>query len=189
MLLRKLGLVLAIALGIGACAGNRGDTPDEKRAAVQAMQQQVLGDLYAVKQSARAEVEAAPGYAVFSNANVNVILASFGGGYGVVHDNRSGADTYMKMGEIGLGLGAGVKDYRIVFVFHDAATMTGFIEQGWTFGGQADAAAKAGDKGAALGGEAVLDSVSVYQLTESGLALQATVKGTRFWRDDELNRP
>ena len=39
------------------------------------------------------------GYAVFDNANVNVILASFGGGYGVVKNNLTGKSTYMNMGE------------------------------------------------------------------------------------------
>ena len=29
--------------------------------------------------------------------------------------------------------------------------------------------------------------MTIYQLTESGLALQATIKGTRFWKDDALN--
>ncbi len=54
-------------------------------------------------------------------------------------------------------------------------------------GGQADAAAKAGDLGAAVGGEAIVDNITVYQLTQSGLALQATVKGTRYWQDADLN--
>lgn len=54
-------------------------------------------------------------------------------------------------------------------------------------GGHADAAAKAGDKGGAVSAEALIDRVTVYQLTESGLALQATVKGTKFWVDKELN--
>jgi hypothetical protein len=54
--------------------------------------------------------------------------------------------------------------------------MERFIRSGWEFGGHADAAAKAGDKGAAVGGEIVVDNITIYQLTESGLALQATVK-------------
>ena len=93
----------------------------------------------------------------------------------------------MKMGEVGIGLGLGVKDFRAVFVFHDAKTLERFVEHGWAFGGQADAAAKAGDKGAAVAGEAVIDNITIYQLTESGLALQATVKGTKYWKDDSLN--
>ncbi len=178
---------LAVCALVAGCATNRGASPAEQREAVQNMAADVLAQLYRHKQSARAEIREAPGYAVFSNANVNVIFASFSGGYGVVHNNTTGADTYMKMGEIGVGLGAGVKDYRIVFVFHDEATMNDFVDQGWAFGGQADAAAKAGDKGGAVGGEAILDGVSVYQLTESGLALQATIKGTKYWRDRRLN--
>jgi lipid-binding SYLF domain-containing protein len=73
----------------------------------------------------------------------------------VVRDNQTGRDIYMKMGEFGIGLGLGVKDFRAVFVFHDHATVERFI--------------------------------TIYQLTESGLALQPTVKGTTYWRDEELN--
>jgi hypothetical protein len=61
--------------------------------------------------------------------------------------------------------------------------MNQFIESGWELGGHADAAAKASDKVAALGGKILLDTVTIYQITESGLALQATVKGTKYWKD------
>ena len=77
--------------------------------------------------------------------------------------------------------------FRAVFVFHDVATMEQFINTGWEFGAHADAAAQAGDMGGSVGGEVVLDNITIYQMTESGLALQATVKGTRYWKDDELN--
>ena len=38
-----------------------------------------------------------------------------------------------------------------------------------------------------MGGELLLDGIRVYQLTESGLALQATIQGTKYWKDPELN--
>jgi lipid-binding SYLF domain-containing protein len=151
------------------------------------MKNETLAKLYKVRQQARSQIAKAPGYAVFSDANVNVIFASFGGGYGVIKNNKSGKHTYMKMGEIGIGLGLGVKDFRAVFIFHDPETMNRFIESGWEFGGHADAAAKASDKGTAVGGEVLLDDITIYQLTESGLALQATVKGTKYWKDGALN--
>lgn len=182
-----IGLLIVVLFTLQGCAGGYRATPDEQRLAIQDMRQQSLARLYQEKSSARAEVQAAPGYAVFSNANINVILASFGGGYGVVRNNSTGQDTYMRVGELGLGLGAGVKDYRLVMVFHSDESMARFIEQGWTFGGQADAAAKAGDKGGAVGAEASVNDVTVYQMTESGLALQATLKGSRFWVDESLN--
>ncbi len=182
----KASVVVLSGAALCGCA-TTGKSPAEQRQIIQSMASEVLTDLYAMKDSARAEVSSAPGYAVFSNANVNLLVASFAGGQGLVKNNRTGKTTFMNMGEVGLGLGAGIKDYRVVFVFHDNDTLQQFIESGWAFGGQADAAAKAGDKGAAVGGEAVINGATVYQLTESGLALQATLKGTKFWPDADLN--
>jgi lipid-binding SYLF domain-containing protein len=176
-----------MAVVLSACATGKGHQPANKRQAILEMQQETLSDLYRVRPQARSQIASAPGYAVFSNANLNVIFASFGGGYGVVHNNGDQRRTYMKMGELGVGLGLGIKDFRAVFIFHDRETMNHFVESGWEFGGHADAAAKASDMGAAVGGEALLDNITVYQLTESGLALQATLKGTKYWQDDALN--
>ncbi len=187
--MRQISIVICMTLSliIAGCSTTAGRTKSEKRQAVLAMKNNVLSDLYKVKPDVKAQISSAPGYAVFSNVNVNIILASFGGGYGVVKNNKSGKHTYMKIGEVGLGLGLGVKDFRVIFVFHNTKTMERFIEQGWAFGAQADAAAKASDKGVAVGGEATVDNFTIYQLTKTGLALQATVKGTKYWRDDSLN--
>ena len=163
------------------------ESPAEKRKAVNQMKNDVLSQLYKEKPSVKQQIQSAAGYGVFSNANVNLVLASFGGGYGVVKNNKSGMSTYMNMGEVGVGFGLGVKDFRAVFVFHNQDTLNRFVESGWAFGAQADAAAKTSDKGAAASGEVTIDNITIYQLTESGLALQATVKGTKYWKDAELN--
>jgi lipid-binding SYLF domain-containing protein len=178
---------IILALFAGGCATTGDVTPAEERKLILAMKNEVLTDLYKVRPDVKSQITGAPGYAVFSNANVNVILASFGGGYGVVRNNRSGKYTYMKMGEVGIGLGLGAKDFRLVFVFHSKDSMNRFVDTGWAFGAQADAAAKAEDKGAAVGGEITVDNMTIYQLTETGLALQATIKGTKYWKDEDLN--
>lgn len=177
---------LWILLLVG-CVSAGAKSPEERRQAVQTMKQEVLTELYETKPDVRSQIESAPGYAVFDNANVNVILASFGGGYGVLHDNQTGQDTYMRVGEVGIGFGVGVKDFTTVMIFHTSEAVEFFRERGWTFGAQADAAAKAGESGAAASEEAVLNNVTIYQRTESGLALQATVKGAKFWVDGDLN--
>ena len=188
MKLVKIVLCLFLfAILLTGCATTNGSTPRDKRSAILDMKKETLRDLYKVEPQARSQIARAPGYAVFSDANVNIIFASFGGGYGVVHNRRNGRHIYMKMGELGLGLGLGAKDFRAIFIFHDAATMNYFIDKGWEFGGHADAAAKATDKGAAVGGAVSLDDITIYQLTESGLALQATIKGTKYWKDEALN--
>lgn len=181
----SLLILLTQALLIGACAAP-GQTRDEQRQHIQQTERQVLDTLYQLKPDLRTDVARAPGYAVFSNVNVNLLLASASTGYGVAVSN-SGKRTYMKMGEVGVGLGFGIKDFRALFVFDSPDVMNRFVEQGWSFGGHADAAAKAQDKGAAVGGEVVADGMRVYQLTESGIALQATVKGTKYWKDRDLN--
>ncbi len=180
---------LAISVLLASCAssGMLSSEPEERRVAVLEMREEVLQELYDLKPDTRVQIGSAPGYAVFSNANINLILASFGGGVGVVRDNETGTDTFMRMGEVGFGIGAGVRDFRAVFVFHTEGALERFIDVGIGFGGQADAAAKAGDLGGAVGGEASVDNVTVYQITQSGLALQATVKGTRYWKDGDLN--
>ncbi len=178
--------LLLLCVGLSACTNTRG-TPDERRQAVQDMRSEVLEELYSIKPDAREQIRTAVAHGVFSNANVNIILASFGGGYGVVTDNRNGTDTYMRMGEVGLGIGAGVKDFRVVMVFHTESALERFMESGLALGAQADAAAIASNQGAAVGGEITVDNITLYQMTQTGLALQATIKGTRFWRDSALN--
>ena len=184
-LFNSLSLVLLL-MALQSCAAP-GNNPAEQRNSIDKMAASVLQDLYKIKPDVRTQVRDAAGYAVFSNANVNIIFFSASGGYGVVRDNGTTHKTYMKMAEAGVGLGLGVKDFRAVFVFHDKKTLNRFIEEGWQFGGHADAAAKAGDKGASVEGELVVDNISIYQITESGLALQLTLKGTKYWKDSGLN--
>ena len=178
-------LVLSVVLA-GCSPGKKLTTP-EKKDAINTMADETMQRMYTEKPSTKDEIAKASGYAVFSNANVNIILASASGGYGVVVDNATGKKTYMKMGSGGVGLGLGAKDYCQIMIFSTPDSMNKFILSGWAFGGHADAAAKAGDKGGDAGGEGIIGDVKVYTLTESGLALQATVTGTKYWKDDELN--
>lgn len=188
-LMRKILLLVFMfnVLLISGCATMADKTPSQQRQAILSMQKKTLIDLYKVHPEAKKLIRKSPGYAVFSNANVNVVIASFGGGYGVVTDNKTRKRTYMKMGEVGVGFGLGAKDFRSIFIFKDRKTLQRFIDTGWEFGGHADAAAKAEGKGAAIGGEVLIDNVTIYQLTKAGLALQATVKGIKYWKDDALN--
>ena len=72
-------------------------------------------------------------------------------------------------------------------VFTSESALSQFIEDGWDASAQADAAAKVEDKGDAWAGSVdVAPGIKLYQLTQHGLALQATIQGTKFWKDDEL---
>lgn len=184
-----MSVAAVVAMLVAGCGPKKkGLTLDERRQAVADMEKATLQRLYKEAPDAQAKVENAPGYGVFSNANVNLLIASAGGGYGVVVDNATKQRTYMKMALGGVGLGLGAKDYRVVMVFKDKATMDKFVEKGWDAGAHADAAAKAGDKGAEASAEGDIRSgIEVFSMTESGLALQATIAGTKYWKDKELN--
>jgi len=192
MITRGLSLLLALATGLCPAptrAYAKGDA-DTQRTEVREMRDKVLEELYQLHPDAKAKLKHAAGYAVFSNVGINLVLASFAGGHGVVVASGPFKDkeTFMKMGSAGIGLGLGVKDFRAVFIFSDKDKLTDFIEKGWDFSGQADAAAKSDKKGAALAGaETVIPGVEIYQITKNGLALQATLQGTKYWKDKDLN--
>ncbi|MCJ8318734.1 MAG: hypothetical protein MJK12_03820 [Colwellia sp.] len=179
-----LVIIVMLALSFNSYAFS----DDEDRKDILDSRQEILTKLYKEQSSIKNKIKKAAGYATFSNIGVNVIFFSAGGGTGVVHDNSSGNDTFMSMASAGVGIGWGIKDFRAVFIFHTKESMTKFVEEGWDFSGQADAAAKSGDKG----GEAskagtIVNGVEVYQMTETGIALQATLQGTKYWKNDDLN--
>jgi lipid-binding SYLF domain-containing protein len=116
-----------------------------------------------------------------------IAFASISGGYGLVTNNQTGQQTYMKMGKIGIGVGAGIKDFRTIFIFHNSASLKRLINYGWIAGLSSDAIAKASDKGGALAGSLAADNITIYQLTESGLSMQVTLTGAKYWKNDALN--
>ena len=93
----------------------------------------------------------------------------------------------MRMAELQVGLGMGVKKFSLVWVFDTKEAFDNFVNKGWEFGAQASAAAKAGDQGGALQGAlSVAPGVWLYQLTDAGLALELTAKGTKYYKDSGL---
>ncbi len=181
-------LAVCIAAGVAGCSKAVGNTASEKRDYAQEMKKNTIAELYEKKPEAKAKIANAAGYGVFSNININLFLLSSGNGYGIVHETSSGEETYMKMRMFGVGLGLGAKDFRAVIIFHTDEARNAFTEKGWEWGGHADAAAKAGDKGGEASGQAeVTGAMEIYTFTESGIALQATVAGTKYWRDKELS--
>ncbi|RPH92572.1 MAG: hypothetical protein EHM68_17000 [Lysobacterales bacterium] len=168
--------------------GFRKDSPEQQRKEIDQMAAQVLDDLYREAPGSKNLIENAAGYAVFSSIGMNVFVVSTANGRGVAHYAGSGDKVYMKMLSAGTGIGMGVKDYRLIFVFQNKSALDTFVEEGWTAGAQADAAATHDDQGdaAALAID-VSPGVKLFQLTESGVALQATIQGTKYWKDEDLN--
>ena len=181
--MRLLLSTLLICLPLIAVAG-----PDDDRKEIREMRQDVLTKLYKEKSGAKSEIEKSKGYAVFSSLGINLLVVSTARGDGVLHDKRNDKDIYMNMFSAGGGIGLGVKDFSVVFVFESEKALDAFIDSGWDFSAQADATVETEqDSEGADAAATVVPGVQIYQMTEEGLALQATLQGTKYWKDDELN--
>lgn len=188
MKFKMMSLVVAVAfLSLTAiCAA---DSKEEKQAKIRKAVDQTLQDLYKAKPSAQSAIHKSAGYAVFKNFGTNVLVVSTASGKGIAVNNQSKQETFMKMISAGAGLGMGVKDFRVIFVFGSDKAFNTFLSSGWSGSAQADAAAKGGESGGAYSGAVeVAPEVWVYQTTKNGLALQLTLQGTKYYKDDDLNK-
>jgi len=180
---------LALVGSAEASVFKKEGTPDEQRADIRTVRDQALAELYKVQPSAKGHVEKAAGYAVFSNFGLKILVAGGGSGRGIVVDNKTKQETFMRMAEVQAGLGFGVKNFRLVWVFDKKSDLDRFINSGWELGAQGTASAKVAGQGASAfqGAVSVTPGVWLYQLTDDGLALELTAKGTKYYRDDALN--
>ena len=186
--MKRRAVVMAAALASALPASGIAATKAESQAEVRKAAQEALAAVYKVQPAARKAVESAAGYAAFSNFGMKILLAGTGTGKGMAINNKSKAVTYMKMAEVQAGLGIGVKQFQLVWVFENAQALNNFVNAGWEIGAQATASAKTGDKGASYqGAVALAPGVWLYQVSGDSLALELTAKGTKYYKDTELN--
>ena len=185
---RRLGmLAIACALVLSGRAFAENEL-DEEKAEVRKTAQEALSAVYDAVPSARKAVESAAGYAAFGNFGMKILVVGSGAGKGIAVNNKSKSETFMKMVELQAGLGFGAKKFWLVWVFETEKALDDFVNSGWEFGAQATAAAKDEEKGKAFQGAiAVAPGVWIYQITEKGLALELTAKGTKYFKDGDLN--
>lgn len=161
---------------------------EEKRQHVRNITNETLNKLYQVNPSARNYVENSEGYAVFGSWGVKLIFFGGGSGKGMAINNRNSHETFMNMAEMDFGLGIGAKKYKLIFIFENQKALSNFINTGLELGAQATAAATDSVTGDSVqGAVSILPGVWLYQLTETGLAAELSVKGTKYFKDKELN--
>jgi len=160
----------------------------QARQQVREMSQDALATLYEVAPRARRVIDHAAGYAVFSTFGLKLFFAGGTTGKGVVVNQRTQRQTFMKMVQVQGGLGFGINQNRLIFVFTNEQALRNFVDQGWEFGGQANLSAMASGQGAQFSGAAAVSpGVYLYQLTNTGLAATLTVSGTKYFKDGDLN--
>jgi len=188
-------LLMAAGLTMAGCQSTADTStsmaPDQKaqaRAQVNTMASDTLARLDSLRPGARRTVENAAGYAVFSNYGMQILVIGGGAGKGVAVNNRTKGQTFMRMVEAQAGLGLSARKLQLVWVFDTEQKFNDFVNKGWTLGGQGSASATLEKKGASYEGAVPVEQgVWLYQLTETGLALELTVQGSKYYKDNELN--
>jgi lipid-binding SYLF domain-containing protein len=159
----------------------------QQRNQVREMAREGLSALYEIQPGARYAIEHAAGYGVFSIYGLKIFFAGGMTGKGLVHDNRTHRDDFMKMVQAQAGLGFGAVKDRIIWVFETKQALKDFINMGWDFGGKAQASAMVQQQGGTFAGAiSVAPGVWVYQITETGLSAELTFTGTKYYKDSDL---
>ena len=185
-------LLLAVPLLSGSllagCATAKGSNPAEKTAYIRNMRDDTLRELAVSRPETVGMRRDLPGYAVFDTIGIKLLALGSGNGYGVLVDNQKRTETYMRAAQVHVGLGAGLKKMRVVVFFRTSKALDHVLNNGWSAGAQATASAKAGDQGDAVGGRIAADAdYIIYQITDAGAELTASVGGTKVWVDKDLN--
>jgi lipid-binding SYLF domain-containing protein len=146
-----------------------------------------LQKFYTKKPELKAAVAKAPGYALFTTYGISFLIGG-AGGKGVVHDSMTKKTTFMDMGSASVGAQIGAAENDVLIIFKTAAAMNDFVNNGWTAGGGATAAAGAGGKSTGSGvGTSAMDNADSFTLTKTGLEAGVAIGSAKFWKDDALN--
>lgn len=163
-------------------------TVEEKRQSIRNATTETLNEVYSAQPKARDAVANAAGYAAFSITDVKVVFLGGGGGKGMLVNNSTGEEIFMRTGDVQVGFGLGIKKYDVLFVFGTEKALADFADSGWEFGGQATLAATDSVNGASLeGAVSVGPDIWMYQITDKGLEASLTVRGIRYFKDKDLN--
>jgi len=173
-----LGALFVALLGLSGCVGGPKGTPDEKRAYFKELEDSTLARLFKEHPATQQEWAESVGYAVVEKKIVKIPVFGAGSGAGVVVEKASGTRTYLHVPELQFGAGWGARGERIVLIFQDLKKLRDLSDGEWHSGLSAEAAAKAGDIGAAGGADGSKigkQGFTTYVLTESGVSATVTL--------------
>ncbi|MBR2214402.1 MAG: lipid-binding SYLF domain-containing protein [Selenomonadaceae bacterium] len=161
----------------------------KERAKIGELHDKALENLYAKIPSSQQVIKDAYAYATLSNTGTKLGIIGDAHGRGLAVNKTTGEKVYMRMSEMGIGLGLGVKEYDLIFVIETEEAWKSFTAGNTNFGAAAEAAVGDGKTSAAIEGATMAaKGVWVYQITKKGLTVDASIKGTRIAPYKKLNK-
>lgn len=189
MLTLLMATLLVCLMSATAFAATSQDKIDRQRAEIDTLSEKALHRLYEKIPSAQNVIKNCYAYATLSNTGIKLGILGDAHGRGLAVNNTTGEKVYMRMKEMGIGLGIGIKEYDLIFVIGTEKAWNSFISGDLKFASSADASASDGQAGGAIDGASIAaNGVWVYQITKKGLTLEASISGTKIYADKKLNK-
>ena len=99
----------------------------KERAKIDELSEKALANLYEKVPSAERVIENCYAYATLSNTGMKLGIFGDAHGRGLAVNNETGERLYMRMKEMGIGIGLGVKEYDLIFVIGTETAWNSFI--------------------------------------------------------------
>jgi hypothetical protein len=156
----------AAALAAG-CASDAAQDAGERRAYVKVLEEKTLAELEAARPEARQNLARAAGWGVFGVGGASALGARTGVGFGVAHETKSRAETYLRAKDENPDRRG--ETFRAIVAFDDAAAFHRLVAEGWKFGATPT------------------PGVQAWQFFDAGLADPLDLAGVTLRRDEGLD--
>lgn len=164
------------------------ETPDQLRAKLNDMSQQVLTRMYQKYPSSRRAVEVSYAYCTISASSVKWGFWGDDHGRGVAVNSQTGQRVYVKMSELSVGVNFGAKEYDLLFIIANKDAWDKFVSGNIKFGAEVSAQVSDGVSGGTFAdAKTAATGVWVYQLDKKGLAVEFSLKGAKISPYKNLN--
>lgn len=164
------------------------ETPEQLRAKLDDMSQQVLTRMYQKYPSAERAIKKTYAYCTISASSVKWGFFGDDRGRGVAVNNETGKRVYVKMKEVSLGVNFGAKEYDLLFLITNKKAWDSFVSGKIKFSTEVSAQASDGVTGDSFADATIIaDGVWVYQVDKKGLAVELSFKGAHISPIKELH--
>lgn len=164
-------------------------TPDEQRAELDKMSEQVLERIYKKYPAAESIMKDVYAYSTISASSVKFGFFGDDRGRGVAVNNETGKRVYLKMKEVSVGVSVGAKEYDLLFLIANKEAWDNFVSGKIKFGSEVSAQASDGVNGSTFADATlVAKGIWVYQLDKKGLAFELSLKGAKISPYKKLNK-
>lgn len=173
---------LAYAQSQSTASASKSDVQEE----LVGMAKQTVQQLTEKDAAAKALWDEAYGYAVFDTTKGGLIVTGIGGtGVALPKGGAMDQAVFMHVGGAGIGLSAGLSNYKLVLIIEDQQTFDKFTHGAWN--ASASASAAAGESGASSESQFV-EGVRAFRVMGGGLMATADVSAMKFWPSEDLNK-